>query len=148
MAGRGRPPSPRAALARIVCMKLRLYPGEDDDLIAFFDAMPDRVRAAMVKRGLCSGVRSAGGVSLSEKDDDLFSTISNSQYGFAVGESSPANRLPRICDRHTRLRDAYKGPCEPSLPAFQAAASDAMTPDAASASGLCLVSDSAERSGR
>ena len=57
-------------------------------------------------------------------------------------------RLPRICDRRTRLQDGYKGPCEPSLPALQALASDAMPPDVASASGLCLVSDSAERPGR
>ena len=58
MVGRGRPRSRRAALARIVCIKLRLYPGEDDDLIAFFDAIPDRVRAAMVKRG--AALRRAG----------------------------------------------------------------------------------------
>ena len=46
------------------------------------------------------------------------------------------------------FRMAIRGPASPDLPAFQAAASDAMTPDVASASGLYPVSDSAERSGR
>ena len=56
MAKRGRPPSPRAASARIVHIKLRLYPGEDDDLVAFFDGIFPRLRAAMVKQALRSGV--------------------------------------------------------------------------------------------
>jgi hypothetical protein len=38
-----------------VHVKLRLYPGEDDDLIAFFDQSLPRLRAAMVKRALRSG---------------------------------------------------------------------------------------------
>jgi len=56
MAKRGRPPSPRAAAARIVHVKLRLYPGEDDDLIAFFDQSLPRLRAAAVKLALRSGM--------------------------------------------------------------------------------------------
>jgi len=56
MAKRGRPPSPRAASARIMHIKLRLYPGEDDDLIAFFDEIIPRLRAAMVKRALREGM--------------------------------------------------------------------------------------------
>jgi len=55
MARRGRPPSPRAASARVVHIKLRLYPGEDDDLIAFFEVIIPRLRAAMVKQALRSG---------------------------------------------------------------------------------------------
>ena len=55
-ARRGRPPSPRAASAWIVNIKLRLYPAEDDDLIGFFSSSPSRLRAAMVKRALRSGV--------------------------------------------------------------------------------------------
>lgn len=56
MSKRARPPSARAASAKIVYVKLRLYPGEDDDLIAFFEQIIPRLRAAMVKQGLRSGV--------------------------------------------------------------------------------------------
>ena len=56
MAKRGRPRSPRAASARIVNLKLRLYPGEDDDLIAFFTTIPTRLGAATVKEALRSGI--------------------------------------------------------------------------------------------
>ena len=57
MARLGRPRSPRAASARVIHIKLRLYPGEDDDLIAFFVIIPDRLRAEMVKQALRSGVQ-------------------------------------------------------------------------------------------
>ena len=57
MVRRGRPPSPRAASARIVHIKIRLYPGEDDDLIPFFDGIPPGLRAAMVKEALRSGAQ-------------------------------------------------------------------------------------------
>jgi len=53
----GRPRTERAASARIVQIKLRLYPGEDDDLMAFFDVIPERLRAVMVKRSLRSGIQ-------------------------------------------------------------------------------------------
>ena len=56
MARRGRPRSPRAAAALVIDTKLRLYPGEDDDLIAFFAAIPSGLRAAMIKRALRSGI--------------------------------------------------------------------------------------------
>jgi hypothetical protein len=56
MTRQGRPPSARAASARVVQIKLRLYPGEDEDLIAFFEAILPRLRAAMVKRALRSGM--------------------------------------------------------------------------------------------
>lgn len=62
MAKRGRPPSPRAAAARIVHVKLRLYPGEDDDLSAFFDECLPRLRAAMVKQALRSGTKDVSAV--------------------------------------------------------------------------------------
>ena len=55
MVRRGRPPSARAANARIVRLKLRLYPGEDDDLIAFFAAIPSGLRALSVKQALRTG---------------------------------------------------------------------------------------------
>ena len=57
MAKRGRPRSPRAASARIVNIKIRLYPGEDEDLIAFFDSVPERLGATMVKQALRSGIQ-------------------------------------------------------------------------------------------
>ena len=56
MVSRGRPPSARAASARRVYLKLRLYPSEDDDLIAFFASIPIGLRATMVKRALRSGM--------------------------------------------------------------------------------------------
>ena len=68
MAKRGRPRSPRAASSRIVHIKLRLYPGEDDDLIAFFDGIFPRLRAAMVKQALRSGV--VGSVACSDPPED------------------------------------------------------------------------------
>jgi hypothetical protein len=40
---------------RIVQVKLSLRPGEDDDLIEFFDQVPVRLRVAAVKQALRSG---------------------------------------------------------------------------------------------
>ncbi len=48
-----RPRSDTQAL--IVQVKLSLRPGEDDDLIAFFDRIPARLRVAAVKQALRSG---------------------------------------------------------------------------------------------
>ena len=39
----------------IVQVKLSLRPGEDDDLIEFFDQVPTRLRVAAVKQALRSG---------------------------------------------------------------------------------------------
>jgi len=72
MARRGRPPSPRAASAKVVHIKLRLYPGEDDDLIAFFEAIIPRLRAAMVKQALRSGTYEQGEL---EEDEEIISTL-------------------------------------------------------------------------
>jgi hypothetical protein len=55
MAKRGRPRSERAANARIVRVTLRLYPGEDDDLIGFFGDVATGLRATSVKRALREG---------------------------------------------------------------------------------------------
>mgnify|MGYP001061617463 CR=1 FL=1 len=57
MTRRGRPRSVRAAAALVIDTKLRLYPGEDDDLIAFFANIPLGLRASMIKGALRSGVR-------------------------------------------------------------------------------------------
>ncbi len=50
---RGRPPL--AQPSRVYTIKLRLRPGEDDDLVAFLEAIPLRSRAAAVKAALRSG---------------------------------------------------------------------------------------------
>ena len=68
MARTGRPRSARAASARIVRIKLRLYPGEDDDLIAFFAAIPDRLRATCVKATLRTGAQPATSDASAEDD--------------------------------------------------------------------------------
>jgi hypothetical protein len=49
----GRPPLDNPP--EIVQVKLRLYPGEDDDLRAFFDQIPHGHRADAVKAALRSG---------------------------------------------------------------------------------------------
>ena len=47
---------PRAETpALIVQVKLSLRPGEDDDLLSFFERVPARLRAAAVKQALRSG---------------------------------------------------------------------------------------------
>ena len=66
---RGRPRSNRKA--QIVQIKLRLYPGEDDDLIAFFDSIPPGLRAAMVKQALRSGAPQFE----ESQDEDLFDAL-------------------------------------------------------------------------
>ena len=66
---RGRPRSHRQV--RIVQVKLRLYSGEDDDLIAFFASIPLRLRAAMVKQALRSGAAQSAG----DEDEDLFDAL-------------------------------------------------------------------------
>ena len=55
----------------MVQIKLRLYPGEDDDLIAFFTSTPARLRAAMVKRALRSGMEGQTDDDESETEDLL-----------------------------------------------------------------------------
>jgi hypothetical protein len=52
-----------------VHVKLRLYPGEDDDLVAFFEGIPKGLRAVMVKQALRSGT--ASGLSRPLEDDEV-----------------------------------------------------------------------------
>lgn len=73
MARRGRPKSERAARARIIRIKLRLYPDEDDDLMTFFAGIPRGLRAAMVKQALRSGVQ--GSEMGSSSDEELFDAL-------------------------------------------------------------------------
>ena len=72
MARRGRPRSSRKAV--IVQIKLRLYGGEDDDLIAFFSAIPAGLRATMVKQALQDGVGIEGD-DTSSSDDTLLDAL-------------------------------------------------------------------------
>lgn len=41
---------------KIAQVKLRLYPGADDDLLEFFAHIPPHLRVAMVKQALRTGV--------------------------------------------------------------------------------------------
>jgi hypothetical protein len=69
---RGRPRSQRAAAARIVYLKMRLYPGEDDDLIAFVAGIPKGLLAASIKRALRDGVQ---GDAPAVRNDELLSLL-------------------------------------------------------------------------
>lgn len=53
MTKRGRPKL--AQPPKIYFIKLRLYPGQDDDLIAFLAGVPCRLRSAAVKGALRTG---------------------------------------------------------------------------------------------
>jgi hypothetical protein len=53
MKPRGRPPLPEQAV--VLNLKLRLRPGVDDDLIAFFRQVPPRHRAGAAKAAMRSG---------------------------------------------------------------------------------------------
>lgn len=53
MGKRGRPR--RTATPGVYNVKLVLYPGQDDDLIAYLDAAPARKRAAAIKTAMRSG---------------------------------------------------------------------------------------------
>ncbi|MCP4536644.1 MAG: hypothetical protein GY832_05815 [Chloroflexi bacterium] len=65
MAKRGRPRLEQPPI--VVNLKLRLYVGMDDDLIAFFDAIPPGFRAGKVKQALQSGATT---VDLADLPDD------------------------------------------------------------------------------
>jgi hypothetical protein len=53
MGSRGRPPLEEETIH--VQIKLSLRPGRDDDLIAFFNSLPPRTRAAAVMAAMRSG---------------------------------------------------------------------------------------------
>ncbi len=65
---RGRPRS--TDKVKVVQVKIRLYES-DGDLIAFFDSIPPRLRAVMVKRALRSGM----GEMPVEKQEDMFGAL-------------------------------------------------------------------------
>ena len=73
MGSGGRPrvvPAPR-----IVQIKLRLYPGRDDDLVDFFQNTEPGLRAARVKQALRSGIEEGGAVA--EETDDVFDVMAS-----------------------------------------------------------------------
>lgn len=70
MTRRGRPRA-REGSVKMVQVKLRLYADADDDLLAFFTRTPLRLRAAMVKRALRSGISSASANPVSSEDELL-----------------------------------------------------------------------------
>lgn len=65
---RGRPKSQKKA--RVIQVKIRLYES-DSDLLAFFESIPPRLRAAMVKRALRSGM---GEIPI-EAQEDIFGAL-------------------------------------------------------------------------
>ncbi|MBN1890435.1 MAG: hypothetical protein JW850_20750 [Thermoflexales bacterium] len=67
--GRGRPRLAQASLR--ISIDLRLRPGEDDDLIAYFQSVPPRQRAPVVKSALRSGGMQIVNAGLPGEDDDL-----------------------------------------------------------------------------
>ncbi len=40
---------------KVIQIKLRLHPGQDDDLLSWFEQMPNRLRAPAVKAALRAG---------------------------------------------------------------------------------------------
>jgi hypothetical protein len=67
---RGRPRKPRHLL-RAFRFTLRLWVGEDDDLIAFFEKVPSGRRAAALKTALRSGTLGKFIIADSPTDDEL-----------------------------------------------------------------------------
>jgi hypothetical protein len=66
-AGRGRP----RCESIVVQIKLRLHPGEDDDLIAFFAGLPPYSRANSVKIAMRSGNLASGAPGDGVDEDDI-----------------------------------------------------------------------------
>ena len=56
----------------VVYVKMRLYPGEDDDLIAFVHGIPRGLLAASIKRALREGIQADVPA---KQGDDLLSLL-------------------------------------------------------------------------
>lgn len=69
MTRRGRPRRDRQPV--VYSVKLVLYPGEDDDLISYLEAAPNRKRAAAVKTAMRSGNIDAADLGDLPDDDEL-----------------------------------------------------------------------------
>ncbi len=67
---------PRNAVTPIKkLIKLTLHPGEDDDLIAWFDGLPDNLRAAAVKAALRGGAALTTGKSDGDDITDALDSL-------------------------------------------------------------------------
>ncbi|MBT7071532.1 MAG: hypothetical protein HN855_06305 [Anaerolineae bacterium] len=68
---RGR--KPKTGTCQEVQFKLYLWEGEDDDIIAFLEGLPERKRAAGIKLALRSGsaLSNLHSADLDDEDDDL-----------------------------------------------------------------------------
>jgi len=71
--GAGRPPLENPP--QVYNITLRCYPGQDDDLIGWLDALPSRARASAVRARLRTGaapqLTTASGIADTELDDVL-----------------------------------------------------------------------------
>jgi hypothetical protein len=73
--GAGRPPAERQPV--VINLKLLLYPGQDDDLIAALAKVPARQRANTVKATMRSGRLIVPQVADLPDDDDLDDALDN-----------------------------------------------------------------------
>jgi|WetSurMetagenome_2_1015567.scaffolds.fasta_scaffold177029_2 hypothetical protein len=66
-----RPPLSEDEKPIIIMVKLRLYPGRHDRLIAFFKGIPDRLRSASVIQVMSGGSLDAIKIDDLPSDDDI-----------------------------------------------------------------------------
>lgn len=69
----------KATKTRVYTVKLSLTPGEDDDLIAFLDAVPARCRAVAVKAAMRGGSLGAG---VDDEGDDAAMVAALNEFLF------------------------------------------------------------------
>ncbi len=70
-----RPPLSAEDKPLIIMIKLRLYPGRHDRLIAFFKRIPDRLRAASVIQIMNGGSLDTVNVDELPSDDDIMASF-------------------------------------------------------------------------
>jgi hypothetical protein len=70
-----RPPLSEDEKPIIIMVKLRLYPGRHDRLIAFFKGIPDRLRSASVIQVMSGGSLDAIQIDDLPSDDDIESAF-------------------------------------------------------------------------
>lgn len=70
-----RPPLSEEDKPIIIMVKLRLYPGRHDRLIAFFKRIPDRLRAASVIQVINGGSLDTLNIDELPSDDDIMASF-------------------------------------------------------------------------
>mgnify|MGYP001270374673 CR=1 FL=1 len=70
-----RPPLSEEDKPIIIMVKLRLYPGRHDRLIAFFKRIPDRLRAASVIQVMNGGSLDTLNIDELPSDDDIMASF-------------------------------------------------------------------------